>query len=308
MSSHDTSEKIGVLMMAYGGPESLDEIPGYLADIRSGRTTGKHIIEEITKNYVAIGGVSPLKNETEKQRAALSILLGDTYAVYTGMRHSSPWIEDTVRTMLHDGVTEIVGIVCAPHQSRISVDAYHARVRAALSSYHSTVPYIPILSYHTHHEYIRALADRARVRILEHPHTHVVMTAHSIPTRYDDEVGTYTHQLMETSEAVAHMLGLHASDWSFSFQSKGRSPEPWLEPSLENHLKVLNDRGVKHVTILPIGFVSDHVEILYDIDILARKEGSALGMEVVRTETLGDYPPFIRALKETVESHHEKAS
>jgi len=293
--------KIGVLAMAYGGPNTLDEIPGYLADIRSGRVTGKRIVDEITKNYIAIGGKSPLYEATVAQSEALGRMLGPQYRVYVGMRHWSPWIEDTVRTMLEEGVTHIIGIVFAPHQSRVSIDAYHARVQSALSMYHSSIPYMRVHKYHTHPDFILSLANAVRAQ--EATSAHLVMTAHSIPKHYEENGGTYAVQLNETAEAVAASLGLTPNEWSFSFQSKGRSQEEWLGPNLEEHLTALKERGIANVTVLPIGFVTDHVEILYDIDIKAQEHARSIGLVLGRARTVGHDELFIKALCDTVISH-----
>lgn len=288
--------------MAYGGPNSLEEIPGYLADIRHGRTTGKRVLEEITQNYREIGGKSSLLDDATAQRDALAGSLGEGYRVYLGMRHWAPWIEDTVRTMIDDGITRIIGIVLAPHHSRVSIDAYHRRVREALRMYHADIPYVGVERYHLHEGLIAGLASMAKESTTDKG-VHLVMSAHSIPKHFEVAGDTYQAQLRETASRVAKTLQLDDSKWSFSFQSKGRSAEEWLGPGLEEHLDELHARGISDVVVLPVGFLSDHVEVLFDVDMKAKNYAKSLGMTLTRARTLNTHPQLIRALSETIQDN-----
>ncbi|WP_261665023.1 ferrochelatase [Deinococcus sp. Marseille-Q6407] len=308
-----TDQTIGVLFMAYGGPETLDEMSGYLADIRSGRPTYGAVLEEISGNYRAIGGKSPLPEFTRAQVEATMQQLqstGGDYRAYIGMRHWSPWIEEAVRDMLDDGIQRAVAIVLAPHYSKLSVEKYQKKIKAALEMYHGQIDFAFVNDYHTEPGYITAMADRVRMGIQEFPEgqrgdVHVVLSAHSLPVRVVREGDPYADQLLESARLIAQQAGLSDNQWSWSYQSEGRSPEPWLGPQLENWLPQLKaERGVDKVVSIAIGFVSDHVEILFDIDIEAQKVAHEIGMTLVRPPALNTDPLFIGTLASVI---HRKA-
>jgi ferrochelatase len=300
---------IGVLVMAYGGPLSLDDLPGYLADIRRGRPTPRAVLDEIARNYRAIGGKSPLLAKTRRQVAALAERLGtDRFTCYLGMRHWAPWIEDTVARMVDEGVTHAVSLVLAPHYSRLSVGAYQQRIAEGLEMTHGDIEFAHVANYHEAPGYIEALVRRVHAGITmwpdpERDRVHVVFSAHSLPARIVAAGDVYDAQCRDTARQVAARVGLPDGRWSWSYQSAGRSPEPWLGPALEDHLATLAGDGVRHVLSIPIGFVSDHVEVLYDIDIRAREHARALGIRLERVPMLNDDPLFVEALSETVEAH-----
>lgn len=297
---------IGVLVMAYGGPESLDEVPGYLAGIREGRVTSSKVLREITANYRAIGGRSPLLEISRRQMDGVAARLAkEQYRCYLGMRHWAPWIEEVVGTMIEDGVTHAVSLVLAPHYSRLSIAKYQEAIRRGLLMYRGAITFQHIQSYHDSEPLIVALADRVRHGLDRWPQqergkVHVVFSAHSLPTRILDMGDPYDSQLHETARLVAERVGLGADRWSWSYQSAGRSLEPWLGPAIEDHLAELAKRGVRDVIALPIGFVSDHVEILHDIDIAARALADELGMRLERPPALNDDPRFIDTLYQQV--------
>jgi ferrochelatase len=287
--------------MAYGGPASLDEIPGYLADIRSGRPTPREVLEEITDNYRAIGGHSPLLDISRRQVDALADRLGDGYRCYLGMRHWSPWIEEVVGEMVEDGVTHCVSLVLAPHFSALSVARYQQKVADGLDLYRGRIELEHIPSYYDAPGLIVAFAGRvteglARWREDERERVHVVFTAHSLPERVLADGDPYDRQCRETARLVAERAGLPDDRWSWSYQSAGRAPEPWAGPDLGDHLEALAARGVHNVVIVPVGFVSDHVEILFDIDVRARAIAAARGVRLERPAALNDDPTFIDAL------------
>lgn len=300
---------IGVLFMAYGGPESLEDLPGYLSDIRSGRTTNSAVLEEISHNYASIGGKSPLLGITKEQAADTLALLnqdGVKYKGYLGMRHWAPWIEETVRDMLDDGIQQAVAVVLAPHYSSLSVAKYHQKVKAGLEMFHGQIDFSFIESYHTAPKYIQAMVNRVKEGIAQirqndaGAEVHVVLSAHSLPERIIKMGDPYQNQLFESARLIAQGAGLAEGQWSWSYQSAGRSPEPWLGPQLEDHIASLNEKGVKNVVSVVIGFVSDHVEILYDIDIKGQEVAKSLGMTLVRPPSLNTDPLYMETLAELI--------
>lgn len=303
---------IGVLIMAYGGPNSLDEIPGYLADIRSGRPTTPEVLAEITHNYERIGGRSPLLEITRAQVEAIGALLPDGFRTYLGMRHWAPWIEETVGQMVEDGITHAVSLVLAPHFSKLSVAKYQQKIADGLAMFRGDIQFEHISSYHDAPGYIAALVNRvcdglARWPEDERDRVHVVFSAHSLPERIMKMGDPYDSQLRETARLVAEGAGLPPERWSWSYQSAGRSPEPWLGPQLEEHLPALARQGIRDVISLPVGFVSDHVEILYDIDIMAREVAQAHGMRLERPPALNTDPLFIGQLARLIRERAEAA-
>ena len=296
---------VGVLVMAYGGPASLDEIPGYLADIRHGRSTPRAVVDEITENYRAIGGSSPLLAVTRRQVDALAAELGEVYRCYLGMRHWAPWIEDVVGEMVEDGVTRAVSLVLAPHFSALSVARYQQKVADGLELYRGQIHFEHVASYHDAPGLVAAFASRvedglSRWPVEERDRVHVVFSAHSLPRRVLSSGDPYGDQCIETARLVAKHSGLREDRWSWAFQSAGRTPEPWAGPDLGEHLAELASHGVRDVISIPVGFVSDHVEILFDIDHRAAEIASGLGMRLERPPALNDDPVFIAALAELV--------
>ncbi len=296
---------VGVLVMAYGGPASLDEIPGYLADIRHGRPTPRAVLDEITENYRAIGGSSPLLGVTERQVAALAAELGDEYRCYLGMRHWAPWIEDVVAEMVEDGVTHAVGLVLAPHFSALSVAKYQQKVADGLELCRGRIHFEHVASYHDAAGLVSAFASRVEEGLARWPdgereRVHVIFSAHSLPQRVLSSGDPYAEQCLETARLVAQRAGLADVRWSWAYQSAGRTPEPWAGPDLAEHLAALAADGIRDVISVPVGFVSDHVEILFDIDHRAAEIARGLGMRLERPPALNDDPVFIGALAELV--------
>ena len=291
--------------MAYGGPASLEEIPGYLADIRSARPTPRHVLEEITESYRAIGGRSPLLEVTRKQVDAIEARLGEGYRCYLGMRHWAPWIEEVVGQMIEDGVTHAVSLVLAPHFSAMSVARYQQKVADGLELYRGRIDFEHVPSYHDAPGLIEAFAARVtdglwRWPVAERERVHVVFSAHSLPERILSAGDPYGVQCLQTARLVAGRAGLPVERWSWSYQSAGRTPELWAGPDLGEHLDALAARGVRDVVSVPVGFVSDHVEILFDIDQRAHAIADGLGMRLERPPALNDDPVFVEALAELV--------
>jgi protoporphyrin/coproporphyrin ferrochelatase len=280
--------KPAVVLMAYGSPSRAEDIRPYLEDIREGRAVSDAAVEELAERYRRIGGRSPLDDATEGQRAALEREL--QLPVFVGMKHWRPRIAEAVEHALAEGADTIVGLVLAPHYSRLSVQGYRERLEAALEG-RAELRFVE--SWHTHEPYLEALADRVR-----DAEAHVVFTAHSLPARIIDEGDPYRDQLLETSRLVAERAGLRS--WSFAFQSESRTGEPWLGPDILDELDSLHAKGIERVLLCPIGFVSDHLEILWDLDVEAAERAARLGLDLERVESLNDDPAFIRGLAELV--------
>jgi ferrochelatase len=312
MTGKDIRYPIGVLVMAYGGPNSLAELPGYLSDIRSGRPTTPEVLEEIGHNYSQIGGKSPLLDITQQQLAGVAAKLDPSiYRIYLGMRHWAPWIEEVVGQMLEDGVTHAISLVLAPHFSKMSIAKYQGKIADGLEMYHGDIEFEHIASYHDAPKLIEALANRVEMGLAEWPEAerdsvHVVFSAHSLPERILKMGDPYDSQLRATAQLVAEQAGLDASRWSWSYQSAGRSPEPWLGPQIQEYLPVLAAQGIRNVISIPVGFVADHVEILYDIDIQAQAVAKEIGMRLVRPPALNTDPLYIDTLVELIQARAAK--
>ena len=276
--------------MAYGSPDRIDDIRPYLEDIREGRSVSEAAVEELTERYRRIGGRSPLGAITERQRAALERELD--MPVYVGMKHWQPRIADAAGAALDGGAERIVGLVLAPHYSALSIAGYRERLERAVAG-RAEVRFVE--SWHDHEPFVDVLANRLRGT-----NAHVVFTAHSLPERILAIGDPYRDQLLETSRLVAESAGL--AGWSFAFQSASVTGEPWLGPDILDELDELHRRGVSNVLVAPVGFVSDHLEILWDLDVEAQERAAELGLELDRIESLNDDPAFIRALAALVRS------
>jgi protoporphyrin/coproporphyrin ferrochelatase len=273
-----------VVLMAYGSPSEIDDIPAYLADIREGKPVSERAVEELKERYRRIGGRSPLDDHTESQRAALERELG--LPVHVGMKHWRPRISEAVDAALAGGAERIVGLVLAPHYSRLSIATYRSRFEDTLGD---RAEHVFVESWHDHEPFIDVLADRVRGT-----DAHVVFTAHSLPERILRDGDPYRDQLLETSGLVAERAGLDS--WSFAFQSASATGEPWLGPDILEELDRLRAQGVRKVLVCPVGFVSDHLEILWDLDVAARGRADELGLELERVDSLNADPAFVRAL------------
>ena len=276
-----------VILMAYGSPARPEDVPAYLADIRSGRAISPDLVEELTERYRRIGG-SPLNEITERQSVALARELG--MPIYVGMKHWRPWISDAVERAIGEGASRLVGLVLAPHYSRMSIGGYRARLERAVAG---RAELVFVESWHDHEPFLDAVADRVRGT-----DAHVVFTAHSLPARVVEKGDPYRHQLLETARLVAERAGTER--WSFAFQSASATGTPWLGPDILDELADLRARDVAKVLVAPIGFVADHLEILWDIDVAARRRATELGLGFERIPSLNDDPAFIRALAELV--------
>ena len=283
-----------VVLMAYGSPVRPEDMRPYLEDIRGGRPVSDEAVEELAERYRRIGGRSPLDEITEKQRSGLERELG--LPVFVGMKHWRPRIAEAAEAALAGGATRIFGLVLAPHYSRLSVGEYHERLERAVDG---RAELVPIASWHDHEPFVEVLAGR-----VQGTGAWVVFTAHSLPERILAEGDPYRHQLLETSRLVAERAGLER--WSFAFQSASATGEPWLGPDILEELERLHAEGVPQVLVAPVGFVSDHLEILWDLDVEADERARALGLELSRIESLNALPAFVRALAQLVERAREE--
>jgi len=286
-----------VILMAYGSPDRLEDVPEYYADIRGGRPIRPELLDDLVDRYRRLGvgsgnGVSPLNAVTEETRAALERDLG--MPVYTGMKHWRPRIADAVEAALRGGATRLVGLVLAPHYSRLSIAQYRERLDAALGDRGGL---LFVESWHDDAAFVSFLA--ARVRGTD---AHVVFTAHSLPARILDEGDPYQEQLLETSRLVAEKAGIADDRWTFSYQSESPTGEPWLGPDILDHLTDLHRRGVTEVLLCPVGFVADHLEIRWDLDTEAVERAAELEIRLERIEMPNADAQFITALAGIVRS------
>jgi ferrochelatase len=296
---------IGLLLMAYGSPDSLDDTEAYLLDIRGGRPTSKELVEEIKERYAEIGGRSPLLEITRQQAAALEAEMnrqhgasGVAFRSYVGMRHWDPRIKEAVAQMAKDGITQAIAMVMAPHSSRMSTGAYYNSLLEAISELGANLEVAWIENWHDHPGLIEAIAKKAEAakERFNGVAPYMIFTAHSLPARILAQADPYDDQLNETAKLLAKRLDLTDHRWRFSYQSAGQSPEPWLGPQIEDVVVDLAESGEKNLLVVPIGFVCDHVEVLYDIDIACRKIAAEHGARLERSASLNTSPAFIRAL------------
>jgi ferrochelatase len=300
MRDAGTAPTTAVILMAYGSPERPEDIPAYFADIRGGRPVPQERVDELAERYRRIGGSSPLNAITERQRAALEAELG--LPVYTGMKHWQPWIADAAAAARDGGAERLVAVVLAPHYSRLSIGGYRERLEASLNG---SIELRFVESWHDHEPFVALVAARVAGKLDGRgwrDDGHVVFTAHSLPQRILSEGDPYREQLLETARLAAARAGLPGGRWSFAFQSESQTGEPWLGPDILEHLARLQADGVRRVLVAPVGFVADHLEILWDLDVEARQRAGELGIELDRTVSLNDDPAFIRALAELVQA------
>jgi len=298
----------GVLVMSYGTPESMDGIEEYYTHIRRGHAPTPEQLAELTKRYEAVvGGVFPLREHTNRQaeglQETLDRLAPGRFRCYQGLKHARPYIEDGVEAMARDGVQSFVGIVLAPHYSVMSVGGYIKRAQEKAEALGLQGRFVK--EYHLHPKLIEALTLRVRAGLAKFDgdaagaaDVKVLFSAHSLPEKIVEMNDPYVKQLLATASEVAKQAG--ATDWQFTWQSAGRTREPWLGPDILETLAELGAKGVRRVLSAPIGFVSDHLEVLYDIDIEARRAAEELGMRLERIEMLNTDPLYLETLAESV--------
>jgi len=321
-------KKTAVLLLAYGGPDSLDDVPAYLRDVRGGQPVSQILLDETIRRYRLIGGRSPLLDITRRLASKLQSAID--LPVYVGMRHWHPYIAETAQEMMCDGIDHIVAICLAPHYSSMSIGVYRKRLDEAIALCHCeehretesndatkqspkwnleiasqrplamTIPtFVFIDSWHTQARYIEGIANNVRVALAQlSSDAIIIFTAHCLPVSVREP---YESQLRETARLVAHNLGLREDRWMLCYQSKPRASVDWLEPQIENVVPQLARDGEKHLVIAPIGFLADHLEVLFDIDIAAQDLARENGARLVRTPMLNDSDALVNALAELVE-------
>ena len=293
----------GVLAMAYGTPATPEGVEAYYTHVRRGRPPTPELLGDLRARYEAIGGTSPLLERTQAQAACLAAALGERWVVELGMKHAPPFIEDGMARLAGQGVRRVVGLVLAPHYSALSVGEYAARAAATEAVADGGVELTMIDSWHLAPGYVELLAARVLgafdlLLVTDPGAVEVVFTAHSLPERIVAVGDPYPDQLRETAEAVAARAGL--GRWSIAWQSAGRTPEPWIGPDLLSHLAERAEAGVEGVLVCPAGFVSDHLEVLYDLDVEARQVAERLGLAFARTESPNDDPALCATLAQVV--------
>jgi len=301
---------IGLLVMAYGGPNTLDEVEPYLMDVRGYRPTSPEIIHEVRERYREIGGRSPILEQTQAQASALESTLntnGQEFKAFVGMRHWHPYIKDTLANMRTQGIQRAVGLVMAPHYSRMSIEAYFKKIEQA----DSPIKIAPINNWHLLPGYLDALVSRVRAALERFPtdvrsQVPVIFSAHSLPERILEWNDPYPDQLRATVDAVMQHLGDQPHD--FAFQSAAISNEPWLGPDVSVLIKRFAEQGQKNMISCPIGFVCNHIEVLYDIDIVYQKRANSLDVRLERIEMVHTAPQMIAGLAELIRKTAKEAN
>lgn len=304
--------------MSYGTPKSLDQVEAYYTHIRRGRAPLPEQLKELKDRYEAIvGGFFPLRENTDRQVEALQAELNAQnlpdaeFVCYQGLKHADPFVEDGVRNMAADGITEAVGIVLAPHYSTMSVGSYIKRAKETAEEAGVKMSFIE--SYHLHPKLIEAFSKRVSAKLdafvesgAPRDEVKVLFSAHSLPERILSIGDPYRDQLLETSEAVAAAAGV--TNWQFTWQSAGRTAEPWLGPDVLDTMKDLSEKDVRYMLVSPLGFVSDHLEVLYDLDIEAQEVAAELDVRLMRIDSLNTDPLYMQALADSVVTECKKGA
>ena len=309
--STTNADRTGVVLMAYGTPRRPEEIEAYYTDIRRGRPPTREALADLVSRYDAIGGISPLAQLTEAQRdglqAALDEIEPDTYHVALGLKHADPKVEEAAAELADAGFSSIVGLVLAPHFSSYSIGQYLDRTRAGVERTGADIPVDGVESWATEPAFVSFVADDLRTRLdamrkRVDGSVRVLFTAHSLPQRIIDGGDPYPDELRSTAEAVAERLGLaEGDDWTIGWQSAGRTPEPWIGPDVLAVIDELGaDPGVDGVIVSAVGFVADHLEVLYDLDIEAAQRAERVGLAFDRTACVNDDPDVMAALARLV--------
>ena len=280
--------------MAYGTPRSVDEVEAFYTDIRGGRPPTPEQLANLRSRYEAVGGRTPLLEISQQQAAGLEQALGPDFRVFAGMRHWRPYIREAVADMEAAGIDEAVAMALAPHYSALSVGAYMQAIEEAGTS----IAFRQVRSWHLQPAYLEAVAGHIPAASEGFDPEVVVFTAHSLPKRILEMGDPYVDQLQETSQALASRLSLPR--WQFSFQSAGATGDAWLGPDILQTVDRLAGEGVRRLLVAPIGFISDHLEILYDLDVQARQRAASHNLDLRRTQSLNASPQLIEALKAAV--------
>ena len=305
MSSSENKGKPGrwgVLLLAHGAPDSAEDVPEFLLNVRSGRSLPTPVVEEIAQRYALIGG-SPLLKWTQAQARALGKRLGRP--VFFGMRNWKPFISEAVEEIVEAGIGRLVVICLAPQNSQTSTGLYRKRLDEAVEASGKAIDIDFVESWHDAPGLIQAYAEKVSVGLAKAEEdagteVPVILTAHSVPEKTIEAGDPYVDQVVETARLVAEAAGL--KNWRVAFQSQGKTAGPWIGPTVQSLIDQMAADGARHIFIAPIGFVCDHVEILFDVDVLFRSHAAELGVTVSRSESLNDSRVLIGALAELAES------
>lgn len=301
-----------LLIMAYGGPDSMEDVRPYLLDVRNHRPTSEEIFKEVEERYELIGGRSPILDLTEAQAKGIQGSLndlaedGETWKVWTGMRHWHPYIAETMDEMKAEGVEKMVTLVMAPHYSAMSIGAYNNAVDSA----DADIEAASIDRWNLMPGYLEALTDRINDALQKFPEdvrdsVPIIYTAHSLPERIRENDDPYESDLQQTFEAMNAQFPEHEGHWAY--QSAAMTKEPWLGPDGSEVIEEIHKAGGKHVLIVPVGFVCEHVEILFDIDVEFKEQAEELGMQLERISMVNDHPAMMRGLAEIVRERATRA-
>lgn len=304
----------GVILMTFGSVTTAEEVPAYLERIR-GAPAPVEVVEEMQRRYRIIGG-SPLTRITRDQAGALEEQLNlrtpGAYRVEIGMRNAPPFIADAMNSLSSDGAREIVCVILSPQYSPVIMGGYLSLVEAAKKALPSATAVCVAGTWHALPAFVDALASRIQQALERLPepqrcHVPLLMTAHSMPKAVIDRDPEYIGMLLETASLAAERCGLPEDRWQLAYQSAGHQPVEWLKPDIKDLFPGLRENGHERVLVVPVQFLSDHLEVLYDIDVAATDQANAAGLTLSRIETFNDWPPFIRALAEVV-TREEKAA
>lgn len=307
---NDARRHTAVLLMAMGGPDCLENVEPFLRDVRGGRQTPPELVEEIRERYRATGGKSPAVGITQAVAKKLEQQLNESragrYRVYVGLRHWHPFIQETYAELLQDSPEQVIGVCMAPQQSSLSTGAYRKKVEEARTGLedHTTVTYVG--SWNRHPRLIAAIVENIRLGLQKFPAevratVPVLFTAHSLPERIVAMKDPYPDEVKGTVEAVTGLLGNQPT--YFAYQSQGRSSEPWLGPTVEAMLETILEAGHRHVLVAPIGFICDHVETLFDIDIELKQLAMGKGLHLERMAMLNDSSAILETLRDVLTTH-----
>jgi ferrochelatase len=307
---NNTQRHTAVLLMAMGGPDCLENVEPFLLDVRGGRPTPPELVEEIRERYRATGGKSPAVGITQEVAKKLEQQLNESsdgrYRVYVGLRHWHPFIKETYAELLKESPEQIIGVCMAPQQSSLSTGAYRKKVEEARTSLADQTPVTYVGSWNQHPRLVAALVENIREGLQKFPAdvratVPVLFTAHSLPERIVAMKDPYPDEVKGTVEAVTNALGNQPT--YFAYQSQGRSNEPWLGPTVEAMLGAIQQAGHRHVLVAPIGFICDHVETLFDIDIELKQLAVSQGLHLERMAMLNDSAAILETLRDVLTAH-----
>ena len=306
-------KKKAIILMAYGSPEGPEEIEPYYTHVRRGRKPTPEEVENLSARYKLIGGKSPLFKITVSTAEKLQTKLGGNIKVYVGMKHWHPYIGEVFDQISKDGVTDLLAIALAPHYSRMSIGGYHDSIKKANEERGGKAKITNVNEWYLNTEFLEKWTQRItqalekRFRGKQKREVFFLFTAHSLPERIMTWKDPYKIQLLETADRLAAKLALDKEQYGFAFQSAGHTSEPWLGPDILDKIRQLKEAGWNNILVMPVGFVSDHLEILFDIDVEAKQLAKELGIQVERTESFNDSDDFIEVLASIVETQDFKS-